>query len=263
MVIFLSCVEKKDDAVSVPAKDVEESELVQGASNIPLSIDEVRLFLEKNETRIVERGAEIVFIEKAHFGIPGGDNWIVRLNDRWILIYVINGNKIEKRFGLTSFNSEEYSNFDIMRYIPSRRIGSSSSSIGDFNNNGMDEIFEFGFYGLGNFILIWGYDLVKDDFISYCEVPFRLIDIDNGPAPVEFMSYRGIYGFKVFFYQGDVAGGPDYVPFYHPDNNKWLFYTWDGEKREYVQVGEVIEEGDSELLKENEIVNSEIDNNEL
>jgi hypothetical protein len=260
--MFLSCIEKKDNAVSVQAEEIVDVEIVQSASNIPLSIDEVRFFLEKNERRIIEWGAKIVFIEKANFGIPGGDNWIVRLNDEWILIYAINGNRIEKRYALTSFNPEQRSVFDIMRDIPGRRIGSSSSSIGDFNGNGMDEIFEFGFYGRGFFILIWGYDLAKDDFISYCEVPFGLIDPENGPAPAEFMTYKGLYGFKVFFYQGDVAGGPGYVPFNNPNNYKWLFYTWDGDQREYVQVGEVIEEGGSELLKENEIVNSEIDNNE-
>jgi hypothetical protein len=197
-----------------------------------------------------------------NFGIPGGDNWIVRLNSREVSVYVINGNKVEKQYRVVTmdYNLNGYSNFNIMRDIPGKHIPGGTISIEDFNGDGMDEIFEFGFFGRGNFIIILGYDLTTDDFRAYCSIPFILIDTDNGPAPAEFMTYRGMYGFKVFFYQGDDAGGPDYVPVTHPDNNKWIFYTWDGEKKEYVQVGEVIKEDGNQSIKENKIINNEIDN---
>ncbi|MDR0320622.1 MAG: hypothetical protein LBI28_03895 [Treponema sp.] len=218
--------------------------IAQSASNIPLSIEEVKELIYKKDDYLKENSyLEITFLEKANFGIPGGDNWIVRLSDRMILIYAIDSNKIVKRYDFTSFNPERYSTFDIMRDIPGKHIESSSSSFGDFNGDGIDEIFVYGFYGRAFEIKIWGYDLANDDFLShpYCSIPFWLIDSDNGPAPVEFMTYRGMYGFKVFFYQLDVAGGPGYVYEPNPRNGKWFFYTWDGEQREYVEVGEVIE----------------------
>jgi len=194
------------------------------------------------ESRIIERNLEIEFISKANFGIPGGDNWIVRLNDnRSIIIYVINENKIVKRYYFSGPSLVEYSIFDIMKDIPGTRIGDTASSFGDFNGDGIDEIFLYGFYGLGSFIIIRGYDAEKDDFVGYCEIPFGLIDMDNGPAPVEFMTYNGMDGLKVYFELGEVAGGPDYIPEWHPNNHKWIFYTWDAEQRQYVEVGEVIE----------------------
>jgi hypothetical protein len=235
--------EKKNNAVSEPPSEIEQNnseDTSQNILNTPLSAEEVREFLYENDNYIKRFKPEITFITKANFGIPGGDNWIVRLSDGWILIYAINGNMIEKRYEFTSFNPEEHSDFDIMRDIPGERIGNTSSSIGDFNDDGIDEVFEYGFYGYGKRIIIWGYDLGKDDFISYCEIPFALYN-RYGPAPVKFMTYRGMYGFKVSFYTGDVAGGPDYVPESYPDNGKWFFYTWDVEQREYVRVGEVVE----------------------
>ncbi len=77
--------------------------------------------------------------------------------------------------------------------------------------------------------------------ILLCEIPFKIIDSEYGPAPVEFISYNGIFGFKVYFFDYEVAGGIGYVYEPNPQNGKWIFYTWDAERREYVEVGEVIE----------------------
>jgi len=132
-----------------------------------------------------------------------------------------------------------------MQDIPGTRIGNSTSSFGDFNGDGIDEIFQYGFGGNARLVSILGYDAEKDDFVSYTFnswITFEIIDPHNGPAPVEFMTYNGMYGFKVFFYQLEVAGGPGWVPDPNPKNGKWIFYTWDAEKREYVEVGEVVEE---------------------
>jgi hypothetical protein len=244
LVMFLSCIEKKNIDVSVQAEEAVDVEIEQSILNIPLSAEEIMDLIYENDRYMNRFTNEIVFIEKANFGIPGGENWIARTSSRYISAYLINANRIEKQYRVFTmdYNLNEHTKFDIMREIPGTHIPNGLSSIGDFNGDGIDEIFKFSFGGMGNFISIWFYDSVTDDFYAYCSIPFRLIDTDNGPAPAEFMTYKGLYGFKVFFYQGDVAGGPDYVLFDHPDNNKWLFYTWDGEKREYVQVGEVIEE---------------------
>jgi hypothetical protein len=54
-------------------------------------------------------------------------------------------------------------------------------------------------------------------------------------------SYKGMKGFKVYYVQLRVSGGSGYVPESMPDNNKWFFYTWDTERREYVRVEEIEE----------------------
>jgi hypothetical protein len=155
------------------------------------------------------------------------------------VVYVINGNKIEKDYYFTSDNLEGRSTFDIMQDIPGTRIGSSTSSFGDFNGDGIDEMFSYAFGGNAKLIIIEGYDPEEDDFVAYCEVPFRIIDREHGPAPVEFMTYNGMYGFKVYFFELEVSGGPNWVSDQNPNNRKLIFYTWDADKREYVRVGEV------------------------
>jgi len=241
ILFLLSCFGNKQNA-TINASDLLKDE-EQSSSNLPLSIEDIKKIIRETEEEYLRRyNADIAFIEKANFGIPGGDNWIVRLSNRTLLVYVINNNKIDKEYNFTSFNHEEYSNFNIMQNIPGTRIDSSTSSFGDYNNDGIDEMFVYGFYGRAFEIVIRGYDVEKDDFTVYCEIPFEIIDPDNGPAPVEFTTYRGMYGFKVFFFQYDVAGGPDWVPDPNLKNGKWIFYTWDAEKREYIEVGEVVDE---------------------
>jgi len=198
-------------------------------------------FLYKNDKYYKEYNKKIVYIEKANFGMHGGDNWIVRLNSETIYFYAINGNKIINKKYIPSFNLEGISNFNIMQDIPGTRIDNSSSSFGDFNSDGKEEIFEYGFYGYRFEIHIWGYDEVKDDFVSYCEIPFKILDSEDGPAPVEFMTYKGMFGFKVFYSNIEVAGGPSWVPEPDPKNYTWRFYTWDAEQKKYIEIGELVE----------------------
>jgi hypothetical protein len=240
-VLFVSCLgKKKDSSENVSLVPQEEEQIV---FSVPVTEEQMRDLINKNERRIIDRGAEIAFIEKANFGVPGGDNWIIRLNDGGILIYSINDNRIDKRYYFSNYNVDEYSFFDIMRDIPGTHIGNSTSSFGDFNGDGNDEIFQYAFGGNAYLIGIDGYDPEKDDIVSYTDwITFELIDREFGPAPVEFMTYQGMYGFKVRFFQSEVAGGPDYVYEPNPKNGKWIFYTWDEGQREYVEVGEVTEE---------------------
>jgi hypothetical protein len=204
-------------------------------------VEEIKRIINTNEVRITKRNRKIVFIDKADFGIPGGDNWIIGLDENFIFIYVINEGSIVKRYFLVKFDLEEYSEFDIMQKIPGTRIGNSSSSICDFNNDGVDEIFVYGFYGSQTAVIIWGYDAEEDDFVSYCKIDFRIIGRLRGPSPVEFMNYKGMDGFKVYYSVSEVAGGPEWVPSPSPRNNRWFFYTWDGEQKKYIEVEEVKE----------------------
>ena len=240
--LFLfSCFGNKKNDDNTASLQMEEE---QTAVKIPVTIEEIKEFITENDEYIKRRNLEITFISKANFGIPGGDNWIVRLNDnRSIIIYVINENKIEKDYYFSSQGRVEHNIFDIMKDIPGTRIGNLTASFGDFNGDGIDELFQYGFGGNANFVEIIGYVVEYDDFINYADnLTFGIIDMDNGPAPVEFMTYNSVYGFKYFVSIPEVAGGPghiDYEP--NPKNERWFFYTWDAEQRQYVEVGEVVD----------------------
>jgi len=242
-VLFISCIGNKqkpsENASSIQQKE-KQSEL-----NVPVTVEQMKDFLYENDDSIKRNNREITFIKKANLGIPGGDNWIVRFNDLFMFIYLIDGNKIISQYDFWSYNMEDYSTFNIMQGIPGTHIGNSTSSIYDFNGDGVEELFSYRFGGRGYFISIIGYGEGRERFVPYCEIPFEILDSEQGPAPVEFLTYNGIYGFKVYFFQFNVAGGPEYIPgesdYQHPNNRKWIFYTWDAEQRKYVEVGEVVE----------------------
>ena len=251
--------DKKTDTLSFDTKGETETEILT-VQNASISMEEIRkrirsstfvtekekedikALIYENDEYVKQNKLEITYISEANFGITGGDNWIVRFSDGVIVIFVINNNMIVKNYSTTTFNLAEYSAFDIMRDIPGIRIDNSTSVFGDFNGDGVDEIFIYGFYGAGKFIVIYSYDKENDDFFNlYCRIPFEIIDFNHGPAPVEFINYNGIDGFKVCIFEPEVAGGPGWTPSPSPRNNKWFFYTWDAEQRQYVEVGEVID----------------------
>jgi hypothetical protein len=190
----------------------------------------------------------LLAMQKIQFGTPGGDNWLVEWQYRdashytVLQLYVMKDRIVLKDYNLgLNYDMEAQSRYDIMKDIPGTHIGKGLSSIGDFNGDGIDEIFQYIFSGMGNFIFIQGYDADKNDKVPYCDIPFELIDPENGPAPVKFMSYKGMDGFKVYYFRTDVADGPNYVSEPDSGNKKWFFYTWDTNKREYVRVEEVVE----------------------
>jgi hypothetical protein len=254
-IIFLSC--SKDNS-SVKNADIinEEKSKNQASTGLVYHTEEEKikaLLLSKDELAIelASKDEEITFIKKINFGIPAGDTWLTEWNHlnrpfTRLLLYLIRDDIIIKYYNLGMNYNKEWeriqSQFDIMNGIPGTHIGNGTSSIGDFNGDGLDELFQYIFSGMGNFIFIQGYDKGKDDKILYCDIPFDLIDPKNGPAPVEFISYKGINGFKVYYLQLSVAEGPGYVPEPMPDNNKWFFYTWNVDRREYVRVEEIEEE---------------------
>jgi hypothetical protein len=191
---------------------------------------------------------EVIFIKKVNFGVPGGDNWIIGSSDKTysdangIGLYLIKDSIILSYYNLgMNFEMNRNSQFDIMKDIPGTHIGNGTSSIDDFNGDGLDEVFQYGFGGNGKFIVITGYETTTDNMQNYCYIPFDIIDPENGPAPVEFMAYKGMNGFKVYYVANDVAGGIGYVPDPMPDNRKWFFYTWDETTRKYVRVEEVVD----------------------
>ncbi len=193
----------------------------------------------------------ITLLRKINMGIHGGDNWLVEWtsnrpierDSKPIYLYIIKEKNIifEKVIGV-NFDTSEYSDFDIMQNIPGVRLGEGSCVLYDYNDDGLEEVFNYGFWGNQWLIHIEGYDPEKETIVDYADIPFDIIDRKKGPAPVDFTNYKGMNGFKVYFLNVEVAGGPGWVPEPHPNNGKWIFYTWDKEQRKFVDIGEYTEE---------------------
>jgi hypothetical protein len=209
-------------------------------------ITDIKTLIMANDPR---SNREITLLRKINMGIPGGDNWLVESTypppyGTNVLVYVINDGNIIKKENLgPNFNVSERTNFDIMKDIPGTRIREGSCVINDYNDDGFDEVFNFGFFGSWHYIYIKGYDLEKKEFVHYAYIPFDIIDRERGPSPAEFIIYKRMKGFKVYFFVYEVAGGPGWVPDPDPRNGKWIFYAWDEEQRKFVEIEEVEEDG--------------------
>jgi len=259
VVLLFSCNKKKENNSENVQQETEKASLNESLAEVrermknglngPATEKEIiKEFIYTNDEYIKKENKKIIYIEKANFGIPGGDNWIVLLNNKLIFFYAIGDNEKKKDSFLLKKDSHSYgfildeeSEFNIIQDIPGTHIGNTTSSFGDYNGDSIDEIFEYGFFGWGSVINIWSYDKIKDKFVSYCEIPFEIIDSKKGPAPVEFLTYKGMYGFKVYYSNNEVAGGIGWVSDPDPNNGKWIFYTWDTDQRKYVEIGEVVE----------------------
>ena len=241
-VLLFSCNKKKENNQETKQENLDET-INKKVFSEEDEKERIKEIIYKNDEDFKKYNYKIIYIEKANFGIPGGDNWIVLISDYYIFIYAINDNRIEKRYIRTAFKLEKYSDFNIMQDIPGTHIDSSTSSFSDFNLNGKDEIFEYGFFGNVFRIYLSGYNEEENDFVEYNKkwIPFGLIDKVNGPAPIEFLTYKGMFGFKVYYFNPEVAGGEGWVSDPDPKNGKWIFYTWDTEKRTYIEIGKIIE----------------------
>jgi hypothetical protein len=240
--LCFSCVKKKENTDLADAEAEDDGGFFMSPEE--LEREAMKEFIYENDLYFQETDAEIDFIEKANFGIPGGDNWIVRLTSLHILIYVINGDRIEEAYYGTTVSGqyfvdqypEEISEYDIMRDIPGTHIPDGCVSFGDFNGDGIDELFRYLYVEeLGHNIDIFHYEPQKKGF-DFCRIRHKIIDQTEGPAPVVFTTYRGRKGFKVYSHKG-WDPNPDPAP--DPKNDKWIFYSWNEKQRKYVEIGEV------------------------
>jgi hypothetical protein len=198
------------------------------------------------EDRHLKYNETVAYIKKVNMGIPGGDNWIVKWGSGIFFCYSVNDGRVVDTFvSLVSGNSP-YA-FDIMKDIPGTRIGKSTTVINDYNEDGFDELFTYGFGGNGLFVIISGYEegiktrpggYEYKQLKQFCNIPFWIPDPEEGPAPVEFMTYRGVKGFKV--YASLTYYDPLHPPKHIVDNNfAWFFFAWDEESRTYKEIAEI------------------------
>jgi hypothetical protein len=194
---------KADDTDNEITPDNQAPDLVYQSEE-----ERIKDLLYAREEWATKRNRSILSVKKINFGIPGGDNWLVEWSnpetERYtlLILYLMKDDVILKDYNLgLNYNKDRESvqgRFDIMKDIPGTHIGNGASSIGDFNGDGLDEVFQYVFGGMGKFIFIIGYDAATGDIENYCRIPFDIIDPENGPAPAEFMSYKGMEGFKVY-----------------------------------------------------------------
>jgi hypothetical protein len=210
-------------------------------------VKEILLTQDEESTRYREI---ITYLAKVNMGIPGGDNWIAEWNNHILFCYAINSGKIVKRYLLTdNWYKKIPFTFDIMKDIPGLQIDNSTYAIFDYNNDGVDEIFDYTFGASNPYILICGYDENIERVKYYCQIPFWIISPENGPAPVEFITYQGIAGFKIFCpTEGAV----------HPSKHaieevlSWYFFAWDEGSRQFVELAEIGEDIDYSMFTKTE-----------
>jgi hypothetical protein len=248
LVLVVSCTGNAKKDAAGGGSDIEA--VVDNRSEEEIVTD---LILAHEKKRFNGIDIPVTYLAKVNLGVPGGDNWLAEITDvegHYIRFYLIKDRAIITKDWTIGWNDNKYeiSKFDIMRDIPGTHINDGICSYGDFNGDGLDELFYYGFGGIGDSISIKGYSVEEDKIVNYCGtsglgIPFGLIDQENGPAPVEFMAYKGKEGFKVHYFSTYVGGGPSDPPEQaNPNNRKWMFYTWDAAAREYIEVGEVEEE---------------------
>jgi hypothetical protein len=203
----------------------------------------------------MKRSPEIVFITNAHLGIPGGDNWVVLLQvyeeieNRFryynrLIVYSLS-DKIENRFdlGFGIINPSRETNFDIMKNIPGIHIPETGLSIFDFNKDGIEEIIGYEFTGLEDYIVIYAYDAGENKMVDLCHnIYFEIVDKDNGPAPLEFINYNGIDGFKVYMRYSYYSGNSAPVNLIN-GTFAWYFCAWDNEGEKYKVIEEFLTNG--------------------
>ena len=190
---------------------------------------------EARELIMAEVGEDILYLSRINLGIPGGDNWIANRGDWVTSFHTVNVNKEVKRAGGTTTvdlsmiqyfdtNSQSYINleYDIMQDIPGTRIGSRMAKFGDYNGDGIDEIFLIN-TAIELSCIILGYDSNKGRMVNYFNCVFNLVGTGE-PSPVFFANYLGRDGILVHMENGDTGR---YV---------WAFYVWYEESRKYAQL---------------------------
>ena len=161
-------------------------------------------------------------------------------NNRYVSLYAFNKNYefqiylIAPTF-ISGLNDEAKE--IVMRGIPGYHLWNSVISIGDFNNDGMNEIASLIFAGSEPTFRIVGIDTYSNEIIHYFNNDFS-VDFPPTYTPIEFVYYKGIHGFKMIEFID-----PSRASISHPipglRNLAWIFYAWNEVQRKFVEIEEV------------------------
>ena len=125
--------------------------------------------------------------------------------------------------------------------LPGVRIWYSPATIGDFNNDGHNEIAALILRGSAYTFWILGIDPDIKDVVYYFNYNFY-VDYPPTFTPVEFMKYKGVDGFKMLRLVPPLERASIKYPFRGNKSISWFFYTWDERERKYVMVEEFVED---------------------
>jgi hypothetical protein len=170
-----------------------------------------------------------------------GHSESVKYESKEISLYAFNKDHEFTEYNL-GYSRDEYSEAVdiIMRGIPGNHLWNSVISIGDFNNDGLDEIASVHFGGAYRTFVIRGIDPDSKEVIEFLAAEFW-VDWPPTYCPIEFVRYKGMDGFRVIKSDGMInsyAANPIKLK-YLVDHLTWFFYTWDEKSRKYVEVEEV------------------------
>ncbi|GHV66603.1 hypothetical protein AGMMS49928_01690 [Spirochaetia bacterium] len=126
---------------------------------------------------------------------PGLLSFLVSWNDNlkgYIYeLYTFNGNQeIVKKYlcGYGPFLNN-YTD-TLMEKLSGDKIGRELLSVGDFNNDGINEILSYSFYvNMGYVFTIFGYNEIENDIVHLCLVPIS-VNFEKPFAPVEYTENR-------------------------------------------------------------------------
>jgi hypothetical protein len=214
--------------------------------------DQVVSFLHENDDQRIKFNENIIFIEEFNFGIPGGENWLVVWEDQWrdvdhqyktvlVFVYVVDIDSGEIKFRERVLTTSKRTEFLSYYRLPGVTVD-GICQVGDFNGDGFDDVLSL-LGGVGGGFFICGFPGGRETW--YCNIHYGLVG-DGEQSPVKFINFNGENGFKVYYYQYEVAGGPGWVSDPSPDNHKWLFYKWD-ERQQKFDIAGIVLEGDIEL----------------
>jgi hypothetical protein len=158
----------------------------------------------------------------------GGENWIAN-RGRYTYIYTIDSEKEVKEITLMDISELAEVRYDgILQYIPGTQIGSKAGKFGDFNGDGIDEIFYISLYFTGGFdCTVMGYDNEEGKIVFYINSPLNMAS--PSACPVGFYNYQGTDGLMIHMWS---HSSRCYL---------WFFGVWDKEKQKYTEFARIWE----------------------
>jgi hypothetical protein len=133
----------------------------------------------------------------------------------------------EVRFMDRNFRSNVDLEYNIMQCVPGTQIGSKAAKFGDFNGDGIDEIFTLVPYDESH-CFIWKYDNETGKVVFPYTCGYRLSSARE-PAPFGFYTHLGVSGIITHYWD------------YMKERYAWLFFAWDIVFQKYTVMAEMEE----------------------
>jgi hypothetical protein len=165
------------------------------------------------------------------------ENKNTSINEIYIYLYIFNENDEMSSTALTA-NSKTFEPDIFMGNVPGR-LKDYFIALGDYNGDGINELFVPDFGGSSYSLRICGIEPESKIFTAYCDIYF-FVHYPPDCAPIVFIKNGKIDGFKAltaFVLEG--MGYPEYPVEGYSNEVGWMFYRWEKSQRKYIAAGEV------------------------